>query len=175
MKESFYYFFSATPQVLGAILALFGVFVIFKLQALKSYLIGISKSILNHIETKPAVAYEDKMEKAFIPIRLREAIQIEDIKKLKSIIDKIQDKGITSVLDDFRAKFDFRNSLIKDTIKWSIFTAAIIIACLTIVSQGDYFVDHSCLLSITFWVVIGLITACFTGFIYILIKSLKES
>ena len=34
MKDSFYYFFSATPQVLGAILALFGVFVIFKIDNL---------------------------------------------------------------------------------------------------------------------------------------------
>jgi len=35
MSNSFYYFFSTTPQVLAAILALFGVFVIFKIQTLE--------------------------------------------------------------------------------------------------------------------------------------------
>ena len=39
MESSFYYFFSSTPQVLGGVLALFGVFVIFKIQALKDELL----------------------------------------------------------------------------------------------------------------------------------------
>ena len=46
MSNSFYYFFSATPQVLAGILALFGVFIIFKIQTLKSELIGIGQYIL---------------------------------------------------------------------------------------------------------------------------------
>lgn len=35
MENSFFYFFSATPQALAAILALFGFFLVFKLQSLK--------------------------------------------------------------------------------------------------------------------------------------------
>ncbi|MEI6048534.1 MAG: hypothetical protein WCS03_06515 [Bacteroidota bacterium] len=46
MENSFYYFFSSTPQVLGGIWALFGVFVLFKIQSLTTDLISISKELL---------------------------------------------------------------------------------------------------------------------------------
>ena len=47
MSDSFYYFFSATPQVLGGILALFGVFVIFKIQTIKAELIASGQILHN--------------------------------------------------------------------------------------------------------------------------------
>ncbi len=46
MSNSFYYFFSAVPQVMGGILALFGVFIVFKIQAIESNIIGIGQSLL---------------------------------------------------------------------------------------------------------------------------------
>ena len=46
-NNSFYYFFSTVPQVLGAVLALFGVFVIFKIQTIQQDLLGLAKSIMD--------------------------------------------------------------------------------------------------------------------------------
>jgi hypothetical protein len=51
MENSFYYFFSAVPQVLGGVLALFGVFVVFKVQSLKSQLLGIAKTFVQKRDT----------------------------------------------------------------------------------------------------------------------------
>jgi len=52
MENSFYYFFSATPQVLATILALFGFFLIFKIQALKDELIVKASDILEYVNHK---------------------------------------------------------------------------------------------------------------------------
>jgi hypothetical protein len=45
MENAYYYFFSATPQVLAGIIALFGVFVLFKLQALSNELSPIANNL----------------------------------------------------------------------------------------------------------------------------------
>ncbi len=49
MNNSFYYFYSATPQVLSGVLALFGVFVIFKIQTIKSEILSIGLNIYENL------------------------------------------------------------------------------------------------------------------------------
>jgi len=172
MDDSFYYFFSATPQVLAAILALFGVFVIFKIENLKSDLIGIGRFLISNVEN-----YSDQND-TFLGFQIKAqvalSIQNKDINGLKATFDIFKNKA-NYFYQNFYKLYNSFQSLKKNTIIWSIITACIIVICLTILSQGDYFVNHTCFLSILFWIVIGLIIACFTGLIYILIKSLSES
>lgn len=59
MTNSFYYFFSAAAQVLAAILALFGVFVIFKIQSLTSELLEEGRK-LEHIVTSKISLFNEK-------------------------------------------------------------------------------------------------------------------
>jgi hypothetical protein len=178
MDNSFYYFFSAAPQVLAAILALFGVFVVFKIQSIKNQLIGIGQSIIDEVQSpinwRDIYLTKQMKTDAFINA-LKKGIHGYDIKGLQLNINLIESGFYEGHKKKYKTLSEFLDSLRKNTIIWSIFTAAIIIICLTILSQGDYFLSHPPLITITFWIIIGLILACFSGLIYILIKSLRES
>jgi TRAP-type uncharacterized transport system fused permease subunit len=184
MSNSFYYFFSATPQVLGAILALFGVFVIFKIEAIKSQLKGIGQSIIKDMGTNLKddflltgnTVLRDKAQKSDSEINdIKMSIFRNDINGLKSDIDKLDKVIYSSFQSNYNEVYKSLKSLICNTIIWSILTIVVILGCLTILSQGGYFLTHCSLLSYTIWIIIGLICTCFSGLIYILIKSLTLS
>lgn len=89
MVNSFYYFFSATPQVLGGVLALFGVFVVFKIQELKAQLIGLLQTLHNLYERKPFYDIIDLDQPIFDRIYQslkigNPLIPIKDVKSIKS-------------------------------------------------------------------------------------------
>ena len=172
MSNSFYYFFSATPQVLAAILALFGVFVIFKIQSLKTELISLGKSLISDVGN-----YNDQSDGILsiqIKVHAVRALQNNDINGLKSTFDIFSNKA-NYFYKEFYKLYDSLKTLINSTIFWSIFTSLIIISCLIILSQGNYFLCHHELLSVIIWIIIALIVSSFSGLIYILVKSLKES
>lgn len=171
MSNSFYYFFSAVPQVLAAILALFGVFVIFKIQSLKTELIGIGKFLISDVRN-----YNDQSDSLLsirIKVQAKIALQNNDINGLKSTFDLFTNKA-NYFYKKFYKLYDSLKNIISSTIFWSIFTSVIIIICLAILSQGSYFLCHRELLFLIFWIIITLIVSSFSGLIYILIKSLKE-
>ena len=62
MENSFYYFFSAVPQVLGGVLALFGVFVLYKIQTLKDEQVSIASDI-NQILSETTYSALHEIEK----------------------------------------------------------------------------------------------------------------
>lgn len=185
MSNSFYYFFSAAPQVLGGILALFGVFVIFKIQGLKNQLIGISRPLLNIIDQIHAqeVSLENRMTNVVTStsINLKASILREDTYEIKAILDGV---SITYSLfkDEFeslRLRFNtIYNSfqiLVRGTIKWSIFTATLIIFCLSTIPFGEFILNHLKVLYVIFGLVILGIGLSFYGLISILKKALIDS
>lgn len=188
MESSFYYFFSATSQVLGGILALFGVFVIFKIKTLKDELLGIGQSLYDKadyaVRQKYAKLSENQSSTGILD-RIKLSIDIKNIKELKEPINSIDNPECLALLNKLYGNFliqrnryneiyQFHKKLILQTILWSIYTATVIIISLIILSEGDYFLNHVCLLSYTFWTIICLIFVCFSGLIYILIRSLSE-
>jgi hypothetical protein len=178
MAESFYYFFSATPQVLSGLLAIFGAIVIFKVQSIKSEMIGFSKFIKDEIkEYLQLPNINDGQSNLKIISDLQKAINRNDISELKVIIDKLRFEyyDYATHCNRFLSVFEFYENLKRKTINWSIITAAIISFCLSIIPLGKFLLKHECLLTIVFLsAIIGLII-CFVQFISILSKSMKDT
>ena len=175
MINSFYYFFSATPQVLAAILALFGVFVIFKIQNLKSQMIAIGSSILDQkisITKSDDLKLTIKVANILILDRIEKAIQRNDIEGLKSTIDLIEDKDFMIYRKTFNNLHLFLKVLIHNTIASSIFTSITIIICLTLIPFGDLIIVNIYVLYSLFFLVIISIIICFYLLISIITKSL---
>lgn len=185
--NSFYYFFSAVPQVLGGILALFGVFVIFKIQTLKSQLLSIGQSIYdkgdNLIRTTGVIFSKEIGNTSFLFV-LERGLKKNNINDLKYVIDMIDDDldegNIIQALhfklyhENYCEVFDTLQSLINSTIKWSVFTACIIVFCLAVIPFGNLILKHTTIQYILFNVLIVCIILCFYGLISILKKALIE-
>lgn len=177
MESSFYYFFSATPQVLGGILALFGVFVVFKIQTIKKQLIGIGQSIIDEID-KLGILYEEELVYK-VPIKstighIKKAMHREDIVGLKRIFDLIDNQYFIVYKQTFNEVYEFHHNLICRTIIISVFTAFITFLCLASIPFSVYILDHPFLLYYLFIIIVDGIFISLYGLIYILIRSLKE-
>lgn len=180
MSNSFYYFFSTTPQVLAGILALFGVFIIFKIQTLKSELIGIGQYILekgNRLIRIPSIGvkFSKTENNTSILDRIEKDISRNDIKGLKSTIELIDYQDFELSIRKYNNVSDFLQSLIKSTIKWSIYTAIVIILCLAAIPFGDLILKNVYILYSLFTIMIVCITLSFYGLISILRKALIDS
>ena len=99
MVNSIYYTFSTIPQVLAGAVALFGVFVLYKIQVINSQLIGLGDALLREvspINDKGRIRkYKKILKDNFIYIeRLQKAIYRKDIIGIKrwiySIVDEVQ-------------------------------------------------------------------------------------
>jgi hypothetical protein len=180
MDTSFYYFFSSTPQVLGAIMALFGVFVIFKIQSLVEVMLIIAKDIALFID-KSYEGYEKSIKK------ILDAIDERNIKDLNITITSLSDGLFSPVLtyelrpDDFVAYGNYKkrfatlhtiyNDLIKNTITTTFLTAIIIVVCLILLPFVRFLTEFPCLLFSIF----GIITICIGIVLWKLIYILKRS
>lgn len=177
MENSFYYFFSAVPQVLGGLIALFGVFVIFKIQNTFTILKEIAQSVYD-MGSKKIRSSNDKFTKRLSdasPLdEMKKAIERNDISNLKSILDDFTHKDFDSFKEKFFKELDNVHVIIKFTIYWSIFTAVLIIASLIILSQGSYLTCHPVLMQLIFWIVNTLLVVCFAGLVYLLRKSILK-
>lgn len=177
MSNSFYYFFSAVPQVLAAILALFGVFVVFKIQTIKTQLRGIGQSIIDeaqlYVNWRNNYFTSQMKAEQFINA-LKKAILGHDIKELQRLINIIESDHYEIYKRKYNGLYDFLESLIKNTIYWSIFTAIIIIICLTLIPLGNVILGCNFFLYPSFGLVIICLIFCFYGLISILRKSLMS-
>jgi len=177
MNNSFYYFFSATSQVLAAILALFGVFVVFKIQTIKNQLIGIGQSIADEVQSHIGwntgnLFLTSKMRAEAYITALKMAIHMQDIKELQYIINEIENDNYGVYQEKYNKLYDFLKSLIKSTIYWSIFTAIIIIFCLTIIPLKNIVLSYNYCLYSSYSLVIVCLIFCFYKLISILKRSL---
>jgi hypothetical protein len=173
MNDSFYYFFSATPQVLGGVLALFGVFVVFKIQMLKDQMIGIEKAITKDPERIILRTQRDDNQK--LKQYILNATLSNDIERCKIHLNEIDYQYAFYYRDSFNSIYSSYKNLISNTINWSIITAAVIILCLMTIPFGEFFINHHCLLNLLFGIVIVGIIVCFSGLIYILKTALNSN
>jgi hypothetical protein len=180
MTNSFYYFFSSTPQVLGGVLALFGVFVIFKIQSSRSLLLGIAQTIIddssNFYRMDPVNfrLISDRLTITTVIQELQKAIQKGDMKEIINTVKFIDNVNFTSLKERYITTYHSLKSLIRSTIIWSIFTATVIVICLSIIPFEGYILNHTCILYTLFYLVILFVIGCFIGLISILISALKE-
>jgi hypothetical protein len=182
MENSFYYFFSATPQVLGGIMALFGVFVIFKIELIKTELIGVGHAIYDDnykfAESKlPIDLLVDNEDNKVILDRIRKVITRKDIQSLTSIFELIDKYGNCYYETYSSAYFLYLNAyktLLKQTVRWSIFTTILIIICLSMIPIGHLICNHIFILYLLFILVLIGIIINFYGLITILKKSLND-
>jgi hypothetical protein len=199
MENSFYYFFSATPQVLAAVLALFGVFVIFKIQTIKSELLSFGQIINSRVEyfisrDMPKMYLMDNYSvRSEIKTNVYKCIQSQDMKFLNVILYNISDEVVhdeqleSDILQDikedtnfliFKHKFikeySFLQDLIDDTISFSKITAVIIVICLIAIPIGNILLCQTVILYTLFGFIVVSMSYCFYGLITILKKSLND-
>lgn len=185
MSNSFYYFFSATPQVLGGVLALFGVFVIFKIQTIKTSLLSVGEVLNDFVWSllpKPAMKIEDEItkERRFLQRGILKCLQSQNIKELDLLLNGVKDEGLLAT-DKFNfnrgkylSQYQFLQSLISDTVKSSIITAVIIVASLLVLPFGHILSDCKIVVYILFGVFLIGIIISFANLINVLKKSLME-
>ena len=179
LSNSFFYFFSAVPQVLAGVLALFGVFVIFKIQSLTTELITVATTFLTSLRNYANILHEDEAIDASqkLLIELNRGIQSKNIKELKNAIDAYANK-ITNFNEayeqdtkKFLVLYFTVRGLIRNTIQSSIFTAITILVCLASIPFGKWFISHPDILLILFTAIIISIAVIFYKLISILKKS----
>jgi len=152
MSNSFYYFFSASAQVLAAILALFGVFVIFKIQTLTTELLEIGRK-LKHLVTNVSVSNKlEEGQQLQVLIFLMSAEFNKEVFNLKNLIKTMkldQTNLLCKVYIGYhqnKIKFDdlylTYKTIINKTIQTSILTALLIVFCLGILPFGK-FIDNN--------------------------------
>lgn len=172
MSNSFYYFFSAVPQVLAAILALFGVFIIFKIQTAKTQLKEIVQSLYDDIISSkkvPSVIKDNKFYK-----ELEEDFQKDDVSELVGDVAMFDSEYIVAYYEKYQSIFKSLKLLVRDTVRWSILSSILIIISLSILPFGNYILAHPFLIGFLFSSIIFYLIAIFWGLIKILTRSIKE-
>jgi len=179
LSNSFYYFFSAVPQILGAVLALFGVFVLFKLQSLSTEIIGELPSFYNFLNTRTIQEDQDAEERRIdLWYDVEKGIRTKNIKALKTSVDAnapaiAKYKDIIGYTEKFYKVYSEYDWLIKQTIRASTFTAAIIITCLVILPLSGLIIPHPYLLYGLFTITVLSVARTFTMLVIILKKSIQ--
>jgi hypothetical protein len=177
MENSFYYFFSATPQVLAGVLALFGVFIIFKIQNKTTELLSIASELKQYIFTYSDAndTNESRTARAIFYSEIDWNIQNKKIIALERMLREDAEALVKHserylVLN---ATWDiaYLGLIInkKLTIYSSIITAVVIIVCLAIIPFGKLLISHTILLFFIFSIII----LCTAVIFYILITILK--
>ncbi|HVN57587.1 MAG TPA: hypothetical protein VMT63_04765 [Bacteroidales bacterium] len=178
INSSFYYFFSTTPQVLGAILALFGVFVIFKIQSMKSQLFGMGQTIIDDYWIKwgksNALILNDNIGNDDIITELNLSISRNSLSSLDNTINLVENKEFALYVKSFNNMNGFLKSLVNETILWSAFTSLTLFISLLIIPCGNFLLSHKTLLTTSFIFILICIFMCLVGMLLILIKSIKE-
>jgi hypothetical protein len=179
LSNSFYYFFSAVPQVLGAVLGLFGVFVLFKIQSLKSQLLGIAQLAYNigedlNFQVNEKTQNGIKIEKVIGRAIIKETIEKSDIKRLSEILNSIVDPFYITYIDNYNRSYKILKLLSTATVGASVYTAGVIFAALLILPLGHFFLQHNTLLYILFAISLLAVGFSLILFVKILMKSIDD-
>jgi hypothetical protein len=175
LSNSFYYFFSAVPQVLAGILALFGVFMVFKVQTVKSQLFGIGKIVVRDLQKYMNIKsiVKDELKDDTIN-KINSCIDTADINALLRVMNTITDGGYLIFKEEYDKLYSFLKTLINVTIGASIYTAGIILISLMILPFASFILQHPCLLYILFAFILLAVGICLYTFIKILVKSFGD-
>lgn len=91
-ENSLLYYFSATPQVVGALVGLLGVFLLFKFQSLNKSIIGFGEQILLHLNNEPFLVTIDDSSIRFLKFHLNNGIIRQDQETVVSQIAAINSR-----------------------------------------------------------------------------------
>ena len=178
MLDTFYYFFSAVPQVLAGILAMFGVFTIFKLQAMQGNLIGLGDEIIIDLQWNPRRRTKVKNVPEILKKRLEKAITRKDFGEMLYHMEQITDIVNTESYKEnnriFAQRLDKRKRIVRLTIRTSIFTAIWIMYCLIILPFADCLVDNTGFVNVSYTLVVIGSFVSIGLMIYIISNSLKD-
>lgn len=170
--NSFYYFFSATPQVLASIMGLFSVVAIFKIQWSKRFILRQAEVIQKIIRIGKNKKVSSKMTNNKMLELLDIDIAQESIFNISTDIEFI-DNDADEEFKGLILQFNFERVLIKSIIKYiilaSIMTAITIFLCLAIIPKGELIMKNPTLLDILYIVTLVSVVACF----YVYILTLK--
>lgn len=174
MSNSFYYFFSTVPQVLGGVLALFGVFVVFKIQTIKSELLGFGKFVSMEIKghTDRVIS---SLENDDVAKQINNAVDSGDIHEIKAIFHMINNHDYATYSNKYFELFEFLDDLKTETISWSTISVILIILCLLAFPFTNLIINCSIILYGSMFFTIILISICLIKLITILQKALKDS
>jgi hypothetical protein len=175
MENSFYYFFSAVPQVLAAIMVMFGVIIMYKIADIKSSLIGSGKIILDLLKQYPKKRISKKYTNKEI-IKNLEYSLVQGKVGLVSIdisyIELIKNDKYKFVVRLYDAQRKFLLALIKETIIMTLLTSTTIIICLTIIPFGEKILKDSAAKDSSYITIGILIFICLAFYTHILSKCL---
>jgi hypothetical protein len=179
LSNSFYYFYSATPQVLGGIMALFAVFVIFKIQALKDELLSLAQYLHNtlHGISEKGESAEMQKKRGKLAWEIKRNIEAKNIVQVYEAIKRYNDELHTTnkVYKVRKERFDdvysIKENLVSDTITASTITAFIVLFCLGILPFGKLVICHTIFMGIIF----GVVLLCVGIIFYKLLSILKKS
>lgn len=185
LSNSFYYFYSTVPQVLGAVLALFGVFLIYKIQALKEELVAKATDILVYLnESKEHDTLGDDEYTKFIRLTgnsLSIWLPYKNVGTFYNIICKFGHSNIGKV-DNMYATYSHQygrmyklhRGLIQATRYFSVISIITIIGCLSIIPYAKYFLSKPDILEGIFFITILCVALCFVGLLLILYFTLSD-
>jgi ABC-type multidrug transport system fused ATPase/permease subunit len=187
MSNSFYYFFSATPQVLASVMALFGVFVFFRIQGLKKELFFFGDQASQRVagnkkgnEGAFKNSEEEQLEHSSIQSILSESVEGKDIYRLNDALRRYErqfdygDKLYMRYARAFSKLYYTLEKIINRTIISSVVTSILIVLCLLIIPFDKLLLCHNVLIMCLFiGTGIGIIVV-FVLLINILCISIKE-
>jgi hypothetical protein len=160
----------------GALLGLFGVLVIYKIQSAKSNLIGFGQSVLDVIKYEIQTTLTKGVLNSNIVRALKVSIFMQDIEGINRAIQTIELKHET--IDNIKKSYDIEkqliDTLIKSTIRLSILTVVLISICLAVLPLGGFFLKHQILLIILFVIVTLATIYNLMMFIHLLYLSFKS-
>lgn len=101
-ENSFLYFFSVIPQVIGALAGLLGVFLLFKFQSLNKSIIGFGEQILLHLNNEPFLVEIDDRQIRLLKSHLNDGIMRND---QETVVSQIA--GLNYRLDQINKENNF--------------------------------------------------------------------
>lgn len=178
MNDSFNYFFSATPQVLGGIMALFGVFVLFKIQSFTSELLSIGQELekdLTHYSRR-GEPLESMDERVHMCRRVSIGILTKNVKYIHDALmanKYYQTTGFLEIRSRFDNNYTLYRSLIDKTVNSAILTGIVIVFCLSMIPLGKWICNKPLLLYTVFIITLLAVILVFYKFILIIKDALK--
>ncbi len=170
-NDPFYYFFSATPQVLGAIMGLFSVMIIFRIQSIKSDLISHGTGVVNLINSGIKKRISKSRTNDEILKELEDAIvkkSPSSIASVLSLIDPESGVGSSYHMIRFDVEIDIHKDLIKSVINATLISSSTIGLSLVLIPFGNWFINRPELLSLLFFIVVLGVILSLIYYVYIL-------
>ncbi|MGA1978439.1 MAG: hypothetical protein ABSG89_11370 [Bacteroidales bacterium] len=187
MKDSFYYFFSTVPQVLGGVMALFGVFVIFRIQSIKEQMYLYGKEIMSDFNYKflaidRSENNKETIKKIFSETydTLGDCVQLKDFNMMYKIYSNFRkvyttiDYGLLNYEKGFFQLYTTFRFLINWAIISSITTGITILFCISLIPYEKDLINNQWLLQKIYLLTVILAVIVFILLIIILIVALKE-